>query len=733
MATPNNFSELIENYSIEIPIIQRDYAQGRETLAVETIRNGLLDTLYNAIVNKKPVDFDFIYGSLETVASETKFIPLDGQQRLTTLFLLHWYLACKDGKLDQEINKLGNFKYETRRSSEGFCKALVTKGIIIPKNSDDQQLPISDIIKDAPWFFLSWEKDPTIKSMLVMIDAIHAKFSKSEGFYDILNNKESSPVTFQFLELSNYGLSDLLYIKMNARGKSLTDFENFKAKFEQHLQKTYNEKTKEFSSKFDGDWTELFWNYKDKDNLFDDQFMNFFRVIATNNYALDGSQENFENKIQLLTNAKVPIFYPRYEELNCFDPKCVDSIIGTLDILANGSSPIKSYLSDSTLINESELFKKVIENDLNYTERIHFYALTHYILYNGNSEGLAQWVRVIMNLSENQIYNSADDFSKSMKSIYALLPFSAKILEYLIDPKNPVTGFWDVQVKEERIKAVLILKGTHWESIVLPIENHGYFNGQINFLLQFSGLEAAYNADNQLNWSESDENTLMSFFVEYSRKASEVFGDEGLNEFENHIWERALLCKGDYMLQQRSNYSFLIDYDRDISWKRLLRDANEDKRNLVKQLFDDISIDTVENDLQTVIDNYDKDEWQWCVVKRPGVIEACGWKKYIRYYDDNNILLLESSTTSGYHKEYYSYALYLKLIEIGNKATYLPQRSIEYEKYISNLNGKAVRISFVWEQQAWRYKVKLGRQTVEYFETEELVIEYLKTNDYLKG
>jgi uncharacterized protein with ParB-like and HNH nuclease domain len=129
MATLNNFSELIENYSIEIPIIQRDYAQGRETLAVETIRNGLLDTLYNAIESKKPVDFDFIYGSLETVASETKFIPLDGQQRLTTLFLLHWYLACKDGKLDQEINKLCNFKYETRRSSEEFCKALVTKGI----------------------------------------------------------------------------------------------------------------------------------------------------------------------------------------------------------------------------------------------------------------------------------------------------------------------------------------------------------------------------------------------------------------------------------------------------------------------------------------------------------------------------------------------------------------------------------------------------------------------------
>lgn len=736
MATPNNFTELIENYSIEIPIIQRDYAQGRETLAVEAIRNGLLDTLHNAIESNTPVDFDFIYGSLETVAGETKFIPLDGQQRLTTLFLLHWYLACKDNKLEQENSKLGNFKYETRRSSEEFCKALVTKGISIPLNDETinaAQTRLSDLIKDAPWFFLSWEKDPTIKSMLVMIDAIHSKFGNSYGFYEILANKESSPVTFQFLELSNYGLSDLLYIKMNARGKSLTDFENFKAKFEQLLQKSYNDKAKQFAAKFDGEWTELFWNYKDEDNLFDEQFMNFFRVIATNNYALDGSQENFENKVQLLTNNKTAIFYPQYEELNCFDEKCVDSIIGTLDILTNGSFQIKNYLPDFTLINEFDLFKKLIINDLTYTERIHFFALTQFMLHNGNNDGLTKWLRVIMNLSENQIYNSADDFSKSLKSVRALLPFSTTILEYLTDTKNSVNGFWDLQVKEERMKATLILKGERWRNVIIPIENHGYFNGQINFLLQFSGIESVYDADKQLNWSESDDSAYLAAFENYSEKISAIFGDDGLKGFDNHIWERALLCKGDYMLQQRSNYSFLINNDRDIGWKRLLRDGNEERRNFVKQLLDDISIDTLENDLLAVINAYDEDEWLWYVVKRPGIIEACGWKKYIRYYDENNILLLDSSTTSGYHKEYHSYALYLKLIELGNKVTYQPQRSIEYEKYISNINGKAVRISFVWEQPTWQYKVKLGRQGAAYFETEEMVIDYLKRNEYLRG
>ena len=83
----NNFWSLLSKYPVTIPIIQRDYAQGRLSKEVEQIRNELLNTLYNAAHIDEKVDFDFIYGSVE----ENEFIPLDGQQRLTTLFLLHWY------------------------------------------------------------------------------------------------------------------------------------------------------------------------------------------------------------------------------------------------------------------------------------------------------------------------------------------------------------------------------------------------------------------------------------------------------------------------------------------------------------------------------------------------------------------------------------------------------------------------------------------------------------------
>lgn len=74
---------------ISIPIIQRDYAQGRKTADIVRVRNRFLDSLHDAL-DEDPITLDFVYGDIDDKGVLT---PLDGQQRLTTLFLLHWY-AC---------------------------------------------------------------------------------------------------------------------------------------------------------------------------------------------------------------------------------------------------------------------------------------------------------------------------------------------------------------------------------------------------------------------------------------------------------------------------------------------------------------------------------------------------------------------------------------------------------------------------------------------------------------
>ena len=52
------------------------------------------------------------------------------------------------------------------------------------------------------------------------------------------------------MDLKAYKLNDELYIKMNSRGKPLTKFENFKAKFEKFLKNFDSQKTRSFKLKF---------------------------------------------------------------------------------------------------------------------------------------------------------------------------------------------------------------------------------------------------------------------------------------------------------------------------------------------------------------------------------------------------------------------------------------------------------------------------------------------------
>ena len=90
----SNLKDVLSNkkLKISIPIIQRDYAQGRKDAA--TIRDKFLHEIFNRLDNDENLFLDFVYGNIEG----DKFIPIDGQQRLTTLFLLHLYFVKKEDK-----------------------------------------------------------------------------------------------------------------------------------------------------------------------------------------------------------------------------------------------------------------------------------------------------------------------------------------------------------------------------------------------------------------------------------------------------------------------------------------------------------------------------------------------------------------------------------------------------------------------------------------------------------
>lgn len=263
-------SSFVTLKKIVIPIIQRDYAQGRMSDKVKRMRKRFLHVLRQA-VNGIPITLDFVYGDIDGNGVLT---PLDGQQRLTTLFLLYWYAARKENKSHEECLFLHNFSYETRYTARDFCVELVRESNVFDFSTD---IAISDDITNQSWFPLDWKKDPTIQSMLVMLDDIQSVFNDIENLWEKL---QSRAISFYFLPISDMGLTDDIYIKMNSRGKPLTTFEHFKAELIQQLNIFDEKVAKRIMHKIDIEWTDLLWEYRGDNNIIDDEFLRYFTFIC---------------------------------------------------------------------------------------------------------------------------------------------------------------------------------------------------------------------------------------------------------------------------------------------------------------------------------------------------------------------------------------------------------------------------------------------------------------------
>ena len=148
------FRQLLQKHDIVIPVIQRDYAQGRRDERL--VRESFVAALKEALTENKTLMLDFIYGEVE----DGVFLPFDGQQRLTTLFLLHWYAVSRkeesDPRHDDLRALLRRFRYEVRESSQNFCRELAEHADILRQNVSGSEKP-SSLITDECWFSPAWK------------------------------------------------------------------------------------------------------------------------------------------------------------------------------------------------------------------------------------------------------------------------------------------------------------------------------------------------------------------------------------------------------------------------------------------------------------------------------------------------------------------------------------------------------------------------------------------------
>lgn len=246
MRSNDSLNSLLAEKSVIIPIIQRDYAQGRNNVKAIAVRNRLIDDWIDVLdSNDLKMDFNYIYGN----ESKDEFYPVDGQQRLTSLYLLYWYLAYANNNTDMISN--WKFDYKTRNSASEFfsfmkeeSKAKKLFDILNKTNCDDYEK--EKTIKNENWFKLKWENDPTVTAAINFLITLASKLEKKieleqkeklvvlQAFWNRLIDEENGcAIYFTYLPEASEKYAEITaakkYTRMNARGKRLTDFENLKA------------------------------------------------------------------------------------------------------------------------------------------------------------------------------------------------------------------------------------------------------------------------------------------------------------------------------------------------------------------------------------------------------------------------------------------------------------------------------------------------------------------------
>lgn len=714
-----NYKQLLERHErIRVPMIQRDYAQGRAT---ETeVREEFLRTLKDALDKPDddpslPLNLDFIYGSVEG-DEQTRFLPLDGQQRLTTLFLLHWYLAWKDeewaafeGLFLTEGHS--RFAYSVRPSSNEFFDQLV---IYRPDSSPGDVSRLATMISDQPWYFRSWRLDPTIQAVLHMLDAIHAKFGESEGLFERLLDEKKPAITFQLLDLENFGLSDDLYIKMNARGKPLTAFETFKARYEQELVNhlhgemfSIGDQTFEgadyVSRRMDTAWADLFWKHRSPgSDIYDHAFMNVFRAVAL--ITRSSESPHYLRDFAMLRTGNDPPSYTDFHSCNWLDEEFTRTLVCLLDSWCSTGGALRRLLPDGRYIDERTLFRKIVINgaNLSYTDLVQFTAYAQFIVKHQDSiepEAFEEWTRVIQNLALNTGYNRPADFQRSVRGLAGLLEHSGDILTHLAQAEKPATGFSELQIAEEQLKAQLILAHDGWRPHLERAEGHGYFRGQIGFLLDFAGIAARSTESKPDDWDASEHVALQVALAEHIELAEAMFSADGLNDSAAHRWQRALLCLGDYLLPSGRNRSFLLNsVTEEASWKRLLSGSGHQAaaaRNILKNLFNKLSPEkSIAEQLDEIIEAADDlDPWREAIVRCPTALNYCG-RSSIRVDEHGTIYLLKRSQMNGAHAELFTFCLYEELRSEAAKGGLTPLKLMEY--YSVNETAIEPGIRFDW-------------------------------------
>lgn len=610
---------------IIIPKIQRPYAQGRLDGVCTYIRNTLLNEMFENFKTDEIFDFNFIYGIVRPSNDEYVMELLDGQQRMTTLFLVYWYIAnCELTEEDEEDktirDALHRFVYETRSTSTLFCHKLASYRIDL-----FGQTP-SKVIRQAKWYFKSFDRDSTITAMLTMLDAIHERYinQDNKALYTKLAN-----IQFYVKSLGFFNLSEELYIKMNARGLPLSPFENFKADLTNYIGGIDYSPFKEevplyckdsedqvefhfnFSVKLDAKWIDIFWR-KGFEN-FDASYMSFFSrffackyIISTKDIVNDRDmrQDSTLRKIytdaENRTEADEYLGFQEFKSILTNHPEYVLTLDKVLDTFyqydfKDSKKVIYEMMAPAweKLSLEGDDFYSNINSKMTHIKLITFGAVIEFIeaFESFDTEVFKQWMRIVWNIVENTNIDSLTPVSSLIRKFSAIIHSIAKRMSggesfyYALSQwKEDSTDERENRaLLEEVSKASRIAENDKWLPVLEDAEKHPYFRGMVIFFYK--------------------EGMSLPKYQHSLSLAKDMFDESGISPVyrQDHLLIRAIASQ--FVTWDDIRNRFITERAETNKYLKNILASNNSVRKMLAEVLESDNVETVKKRLSEYIDN----------------------------------------------------------------------------------------------------------------------------------
>jgi uncharacterized protein YeeX (DUF496 family) len=464
---------------------------------------------------------------------------------------------------------------------------------------------------------------------------------------------------------------------MNSRGKPLTDFENFKANFSV----LFDHDSK---SKLDNEWLDIFWKFE-KDNQtislkeVDKKYLTFIENISLCFWSehKDISKDEKDNFS----------IFKSYKNIYSSDSDYLNQITKIFDALITDEDAGKNYFENFLKLKSNPNTKRPTTD---YDDLLLFYAVSQFFIYCGdvndtNRETYNKWIRVCKNLINNSRIEDHELFYKALRSIKDLTTHIQDFYKYLSLPDTKIAFFQQDQCEEEKIKAKLIFedKSNKWRKAIEKIEKHFYFKGQIGFILNFAKTENGYDIDE---------------FLDYSEKLDKLFGLE-FRDKDDCLFQRALLTFGDYLVPISGHYTF-CKFENNLrakmdNWRKVFNDNT--RSGYLKQLLDSIRVNTIKDDLQKIVHNFQENnnDWKSLFIKNKEIIEYCFNYQINKW--SNKIELARSPATAWRRcAELRSYAFYKTKLK-DKKSNFHPFQNVWY--YDSSDGSAPYAKIYDWDYQ----------------------------------